>query len=84
MRRSDEILSSVKFGAPKCLPHVEAIFRRKPFRTLAKASENCASNEEFEELRPSVSELRVLIAGLQEPSPVVCPSFGDSGSQQVL
>ncbi len=73
MRRSEEILSSVKSGAPESLPRAEVIIRRKPFRTLAKASENHASSEEFEELRPVVSELRVLIAGLHEPNPVPCP-----------
>ena len=47
---SGELLESIRAGAPEI---------------LAKASENYASREEFEELRRIVSELRVLIAGLQ-------------------
>ena len=59
----DDLLNTIKSGAPELLHRSEAIFGRKPSQTMAKASKGYARKEDVEEL---LNIVRSLKGGTQE------------------
>ncbi len=66
MTRTDDLLDSIRSAAPELLPHAEAVFARKPPRSMAKAGKagkRLALKKDVEELLHVVRSLK---GGTQE------------------